>query len=330
MHYLPLLRGSAVWPNATRPRRGVLAPGSCTGWRHWRILVGGRHWTPRGAGIAPRVFGWWCGSSREPIIVNTQVVQVAWYRFHATFARRVGGYVALVVLVGLLGGVAMASVAAARSTQSSFPSFYGRYEPVRPGRGRFAGRDGRRWGVDRSHPCRFGACEAGRELGCSQQPHGAAGRNSHGREFGRSSRRRVRRGEPERIVHETGPRDGGAWPNARSDTSRRGGQRARRRPSALGLHVGDVSRQGFYTGAQSNSPAYGTAQIRPVFIQAIKVVGIVKFNNEVVQDDIDRGTTFVLLSPALARRLAQCCGWRECVRRTTTRKRRTGCRRSRE
>ena len=77
---------------------------------------------------------------------------------------------------------------------------------------------------------------------------------------------------------------------------------------ALGLHVGDVTRQGFYTGAQSNSPDFGTAKIRPVFIQAVKVVGIVKFNNEVVQDDIDRLPTYVVLSPALARRLAQCCG----------------------
>ena len=77
---------------------------------------------------------------------------------------------------------------------------------------------------------------------------------------------------------------------------------------ALGLHVGDVTRQGFYTEAQSNSPDFGTARIRPVFVQAVKVVGIVKFNNEVVQDDIDRLPTYVLLSPALARRLAQCCG----------------------
>ena len=77
---------------------------------------------------------------------------------------------------------------------------------------------------------------------------------------------------------------------------------------ALGLHVGDVTRQGFYTDAQSNSPDFGTAKIRPVFIQAVKVVGIVKFNNEVVQDDIDRLPTYVVLSPALARRLAQCCG----------------------
>ena len=77
---------------------------------------------------------------------------------------------------------------------------------------------------------------------------------------------------------------------------------------SLGLHVGHVTRQGFYTNAQSNSPDYGTAKIRPVFTQAIKVVGIVKFNNEVVQDDIDRLPTYVVLSPALARRLAQCCG----------------------
>ena len=52
--------------------------------------------------------------------------------------------------------------------------------------------------------------------------------------------------------------------------------------------------------AQSNSPDFGTAKIRPLFTQAVKVVGIVKFNNEVVQDDIDRLPTYVVLSPALA------------------------------
>ena len=76
----------------------------------------------------------------------------------------------------------------------------------------------------------------------------------------------------------------------------------------LGLHVGDVTRRGFYTVVQSNSPDFGTAKIRPRFTQAVKVVGIVKLNTEVVQDDIDRLPTYVVLSPALAPRLAQCCG----------------------
>src|ERR1700722_963713 len=55
--------------------------------------------------------------------MNHSVAAVAWYRFRATFHRRWGGYLAIVLLVGLVGGLAMGSIAAARRTQSSFPVY---------------------------------------------------------------------------------------------------------------------------------------------------------------------------------------------------------------
>ena len=55
--------------------------------------------------------------------MNSQVSRVAGYRFRATFARRWGGYLTVVLLVGLLGGLAMGAVAGARRTQSSYPAF---------------------------------------------------------------------------------------------------------------------------------------------------------------------------------------------------------------
>ena len=54
---------------------------------------------------------------------------VAWYRFTATFGRRWGGYLAIVLLIGMIGGIAMASVAAARRTQSSYPAFLASTNP---------------------------------------------------------------------------------------------------------------------------------------------------------------------------------------------------------
>jgi hypothetical protein len=51
------------------------------------------------------------------------VLTVAWYRFQATFRRRWGGYLSLVLLIGLVGGLAMASIAGARRTQSSYTTF---------------------------------------------------------------------------------------------------------------------------------------------------------------------------------------------------------------
>jgi hypothetical protein len=55
--------------------------------------------------------------------VRGAVRRVAWYRLRATFRRRLGGYLALAMLIGLVGGVAMASVTAARRTDASYPAF---------------------------------------------------------------------------------------------------------------------------------------------------------------------------------------------------------------
>jgi hypothetical protein len=48
--------------------------------------------------------------------VPLAALRVAPYRFRATFGRRWGGYLALVVLIGLVGGLAMGSVAGAQRT----------------------------------------------------------------------------------------------------------------------------------------------------------------------------------------------------------------------
>jgi hypothetical protein len=45
--------------------------------------------------------------------VISQVLRVAWYRLRATFGRRWGGYLSLVLLIGLIGRVAVGAGAAA-------------------------------------------------------------------------------------------------------------------------------------------------------------------------------------------------------------------------
>lgn len=51
------------------------------------------------------------------------LLRVSGYRFRATFRRRWGAYLSLVLLVGLVGGVAMGAIAAARRTQASFATY---------------------------------------------------------------------------------------------------------------------------------------------------------------------------------------------------------------
>ena len=59
----------------------------------------------------------------------SQVIRVAWYRFRATFGRRWGGYLTIIVLIGGIGGIAIGSIAAARRTESSFPTFLASTNP---------------------------------------------------------------------------------------------------------------------------------------------------------------------------------------------------------
>ena len=54
---------------------------------------------------------------------------VAGYRLRATFRRRWGGYVSLVVFVAIIGGLGLGSLAAARRTQSSFSTFLAATNP---------------------------------------------------------------------------------------------------------------------------------------------------------------------------------------------------------
>ena len=59
----------------------------------------------------------------------SQVLRLAWYRLRATFGRRWGGYLGLVLLIGLIGGIALGAGAAARRTESSFPVFLASTNP---------------------------------------------------------------------------------------------------------------------------------------------------------------------------------------------------------
>jgi hypothetical protein len=54
--------------------------------------------------------------------VDSTLAQFTWYRFRTTLRSRIGGYAAIVLVVGLIGGLAIGSIAGARRTQSAFPA----------------------------------------------------------------------------------------------------------------------------------------------------------------------------------------------------------------
>ena len=71
----------------------------------------------------------------------------------------------------------------------------------------------------------------------------------------------------------------------------------------IGVHVGQVVPLGFYTSAQTEQAGFGTPEVMPRLRVRARLVGIVVFNNQVVQDDIDRAYGFMVVTPALIRRV---------------------------
>ena len=68
-----------------------------------------------------------------------------------------------------------------------------------------------------------------------------------------------------------------------------------------GVHLGQVLPIGYYTGAQIALPDFGTPRVRPRLRVNIKLVGIVELNRQVVQNDVDHTSGFVIFTPALIR-----------------------------
>jgi ABC-type antimicrobial peptide transport system permease subunit len=249
----------------------------------------------------------------------SRVFRVATYRLRATFGRRWTGYLAIVLLIALLGGLAMGSIAAARRTQSSFPTFLASTNPSalyvptaswQPGSPNSAGTDPSVTPSLLRLPRVRGAED---EYSINAQP---VGRNGYpvpspnkGGSLGIS------------ILNDDGSIDGELSDQDRL-TAISGRLADPKRANeidvssvvaqALRVHVGEIVPIGFYTNAQTTLPGYGTGsatfKAKAHLRMDMKVVGIVAFNNQVVLDSLDAtNTAQIVYTPALTRRLIQCC-----------------------
>jgi hypothetical protein len=226
----------------------------------------------------------------------SQVRRVAWYRFRVTFGRRWGGYLSVVLLIGLIGGIAMASTAAGRRTQSSYPTFLASTNPSEVTVSIYAPNTGGPVAPLTAKITRLADVKRVRAL---VVPHIVPlAKNGAPRlgaladvtilssldgmliDQGRSAVVQGRRADPNQ-----------------ADEMVMTASAAR----LLGVHVGQVVPMGFYTDAQSGLPGFGTPSVAPRLRFRVRLVGLVVFNNAVVQDDIDRAYGFVLLTPALIR-----------------------------
>ena len=224
-----------------------------------------------------------------------------WYRFRVTLARRWTGPLVLAVIIGLIGGTAMASIEFARRTQSSYPAYlketnasdltlstYGiatsnatQYSPATEraiARLPFVAHVESWVGVFAVPLERDGAPE----LSVTNEVNFAGSKT--GLYFG------------EDRLHAL---EGRVADPHRADefmTTTLGAK-------LLGIKLGQVIPVGLYTASQSQLPGFGTARVPPAKRFDMRLVGIVEFNNEVIEDDTDRLPTNVIYTPALTRQV---------------------------
>jgi hypothetical protein len=227
--------------------------------------------------------------------VNRQVFRVAWYRFRATFGRRWAGYLAIVLLVGVLGGVAMSALAGARLTQSSFPAFLRSTNPsdmdidVGPYNPKLISQI--------SHLPQVKTLKS--YISLNLVPIKANGTPDLSNPFANLEMAGSINGlyfDQDRVTIVEG----------HAADPKRVDQIVVNRYSArlFNLRVGQTISAGAYSNAELNSSGYPTGP--PVFRAVLHIVGIGVFNDEVIQDEVDR-IPRALFTPALTSRLRSCC-----------------------
>jgi FtsX-like permease family len=239
-------------------------------------------------------------TSSEVLRDVNQVLRVAWYRFRATFGRRWGGYLAIVVLVGLVGGLAMGAIAGARRTQSSYPTFLGSTNPsdltvaaFSPNSNHSFGSTGLTTRIAHLPGVQRVRVLAGPEivaLGSDGAP--VVGAINDVTTVGSVD------GELAVQDRLTAVKGRLADPGRTDEVTMTASA-----AELIGVHVGQVIPLGFYTSAQTEQAGFGTPEVMPRLRVRARLVGIVVFDNQVVQDDIDRAYGFMVVTPALIRRV---------------------------
>lgn len=201
------------------------------------------------------------------------------------------------MLIALTGGLAMASVAGARRTQSSYPTYLASTSPSTLSMGVFSPRGNGSSGPDISAKIRrlpevIDLHTFLSPLVVPLAPNGAPQLNSVG------------------TVPVGGSLDGYLTAEDRL-TAVKGRLANPRSPDEIvltsaaariwGVHVGQTVPLGYYNSRQADLPGFGTPTVKPVVRVMARVTGLVVFNSEIVQDDVDRAYGFVFLTPAMLR-----------------------------
>ena len=226
----------------------------------------------------------------------------AWYRLRATLAQRRGGYLTVVVLVGVVGGVAMGAVAGARRTQAAFPAYLAatHASDLQVQTYLVTNLTGSGPSLTRKleHlPFVEHTASAPALLVVPLGPNGRALPSA------------VNNNEVTAIGSVGGmyfDRDRVTVSQGRMADPRRTDEMVASAAAARlsHWHVGETVRFGAFTVQQANSPGFNPGAVTPSVRFSDKLVGIVVFSSQVVDDDVDRFPTDVLMTPAFTQRFA--------------------------
>ena len=229
---------------------------------------------------------------------------VAWFRFCATFRRRCASDVSLIVLIGLVGGVGMGAVAAARRTQSSFSTLLASTNPpdltvAIYGADSFDPSSNPSYSSKLTsriaHLPHVKRVEAGIDLEAAPlRPDGAPRLGTIGPTYPIASVDGLYF-DQDRVALTKGRMADPHNPDEIMMTASAA--------HLLGFHLGEVIPYGVYATSQQDEPGIGTSRVPPVIRFDAKLVGYASLSSEIVEDDIDRVPTFIILTPALTRKV---------------------------
>lgn len=227
-------------------------------------------------------------------------IKVAWYRTRCQFGQRRGGFAVIVVLLALVGGLALGSIAAARRTDSSFPRYLADSNASDLSVSTGVGSNNDTSAYTSLLMKRIAGLPDVRHVEVSAfvlaaplEPDGApdlkvtdalgAVASINGLLF-----------DQDRVA----VIDGRLADPARADELMVDPNAAR----LLHVRVGQSMMVGGYSGEQTQNPEFGTPRVPPVVRVKVTIVGIVDLADQVVEDDVDRSTDFMILTPAFGRK----------------------------
>jgi ABC-type lipoprotein release transport system permease subunit len=223
------------------------------------------------------------------------LLSVPWYWLRTSFARRLTGYLSIVLLIALVGGIALGSVIAARQTSSSYNVFLASTNPS---------------DLDITIGAPNIAADLARlplvkHVGTATLYDGAFPAGAHGQSLFPKA---LVAGKVITLVSLNGEyfsQDKLAVVQGRLANATKLNEFVTTAVAAqlMGWHVGQSIPMNLFTGAQTELPAFGTGKLKPTAALDMKLVGTVTVNTDLVADAVDKFPTFMIFTPAVGKLL---------------------------